>query len=64
MGDGGEMTGESYDGTSESSDRTTVSLTTKLRFCPFPFFFFNNNNNFMPLLILCDFWCVGDFRCE
>ena len=40
VGIGNEMTIESYDGTSESSAGTIVSLTEKLPFLPFPFFFF------------------------
>ena len=38
VGVSNEMTSESYDETSESSSRTTASLTVKLPFCPLPFF--------------------------
>ena len=40
MGADNEMTSESYDGTSESSAGTIMSLTAKLPFRPFPFSFF------------------------
>ena len=39
VGVGNEMTSESYNGTSESSAGTTVSLTAKLPFLFLPFFF-------------------------
>ena len=38
VGAGNEITSEIYNGTSESSTGTTVSLIAKLPFHPFPFF--------------------------
>ena len=40
VGINNEITSESYDGTSESSAGTTVSLTAKLLFLFLPFFFY------------------------